>query len=39
LDDFVAAAQPVRCRVVGSFTARGGITTSVTCSYETAKRT
>ena len=34
LDDFVAAIQPVRCKIVGSFTPRGGITTSVTCTYE-----
>jgi 7-cyano-7-deazaguanine reductase len=34
LDDFVAVAQPRRCRVVGAFTPRGGITTTVTCDYE-----
>jgi 7-cyano-7-deazaguanine reductase len=34
LDHFVAACRPVRCRVVGAFTARGGITTAVTCVYE-----
>jgi 7-cyano-7-deazaguanine reductase len=34
LDDFVAACQPRRCRVVGAFTPRGGITTSVSCEYE-----
>jgi 7-cyano-7-deazaguanine reductase len=34
LDDFVAACQPRRCRVVGAFTPRGGITTTVTCVYE-----
>jgi 7-cyano-7-deazaguanine reductase len=34
LDDFVKACQPRRCRVVGSFTPRGGITTKVTCVYE-----
>jgi 7-cyano-7-deazaguanine reductase len=34
LDDFVAACKPVRCRVVGAFTPRGGITTTVTCSFE-----
>ncbi len=33
LDDFVKACQPVRCRVVGAFTPRGGITTTVTCQY------
>ena len=37
LDDFVAACQPLRCRVVGAFTARGGITTTVTCVYEAKK--
>src|SRR5271163_110556 len=37
LDDFVAACKPVRCRVVGTFTPRGGITTTVTCVYEAAK--
>ncbi len=34
LDDFVAACHPVRCHVVGAFTPRGGITTTVTCQYE-----
>ncbi len=34
LDDFVAACRPRRCRVVGAFTPRGGITTTVTCEYE-----
>src|SRR6266446_9516638 len=33
LDDFVAACQPLRCRVVGAFTPRGGITTTVTAVY------
>ena len=33
LDDFVAACQPRRCKVVGSFTPRGGITTRVVCRY------
>ena len=37
LDDFVAACRPRRCRVVGAFTPRGGITTTVTCVYEAAK--
>ncbi len=36
LDDFVAACRPRRCRVVGAFTPRGGITTTVTCLYEAA---
>ena len=34
LDHFVAACQPVRCCVVGAFTPRGGITTTVRCVYE-----
>jgi 7-cyano-7-deazaguanine reductase len=34
LDDFVAACRPAQCRVVGAFTPRGGITTTVTCVYE-----
>jgi 7-cyano-7-deazaguanine reductase len=34
LDDFIAACQPARCRVTGAFTARGGITTTVTCHLE-----
>ena len=38
LDDFVTACRPRRCRVVGSFTPRGGITTRVTCEYEASAR-
>ena len=34
LDDFVKACQPRRCKVVGAFTPRGGITTTVTSVYE-----
>jgi 7-cyano-7-deazaguanine reductase len=34
LDDFVAAARPKRCKVVGAFTPRGGITTTVTAVFE-----
>lgn len=34
LDDFVSACRPRRCQVIGAFTPRGGITTTVTCSYE-----
>ncbi len=34
LDDFVAACQPRRCRVVGAFTPRGGISTTVTAVFE-----
>src|SRR3954454_14986672 len=33
LDDFVAACAPRRCRLVGAFTPRGGITTTVTCEH------
>ncbi len=33
LDDFVSATAPVSCEVVGAFTPRGGITTTVTCTY------
>jgi 7-cyano-7-deazaguanine reductase len=33
LDDLVAACQPRRMKVVGDFSARGGITTSVTAAY------
>jgi 7-cyano-7-deazaguanine reductase len=36
LDDFVVACRPRRCRVVGAFTPRGGITTTVTCLHESA---
>lgn len=37
LDDFVAVCQPKRCRVVGAFTPRGGITTTVTCVHEATR--
>jgi 7-cyano-7-deazaguanine reductase len=37
LDDLVAACRPKRCRVVGAFTPRGGITTTVTSVYEVGK--
>lgn len=33
LDDLVAATQPIRCEVIGDFTVRGGITTSVRAVY------
>jgi 7-cyano-7-deazaguanine reductase len=33
LDDLVRACSPRRMRVVGAFSARGGITTSVTAEY------
>jgi 7-cyano-7-deazaguanine reductase len=38
LDDFVRVCRPVRCRVVGAFTPRGGITTTVTCTHEAARQ-
>ena len=37
LDDLVAACAPRRMTVVGDFTARGGISTSVTAKYEKAE--
>src|SRR5213595_2713986 len=37
LDDFVQASRPVRCQVVATFTPRGGITSTITCTY-TASR-
>ena len=36
LDDLVGACHPRRMTVVGDFTARGGITTTVTAEYEKA---
>jgi 7-cyano-7-deazaguanine reductase len=33
LDDFVSACQPRRLKVIGAFTPRGGITTTVTCEH------
>ena len=33
LDDLVAACAPRRMRIVGAFTARGGISTNVTADY------
>lgn len=36
LDDLVAACQPRRMTVVGDFTARGGITTTVTAAFTKA---
>lgn len=36
LDDLVSACRPRRMTVVGDFSVRGGITTSVTASYDTA---
>jgi 7-cyano-7-deazaguanine reductase len=37
LDDLVAALAPKRMEVTGNFSARGGITTSVTAVYEGEK--
>jgi 7-cyano-7-deazaguanine reductase len=34
MDDFVAMLKPLRIQVIGAFTPRGGITTTVTCTYE-----
>jgi 7-cyano-7-deazaguanine reductase len=34
LDDFVAACRPKKCRVIGAFTPRGGVTTTVTSVLE-----
>ena len=34
LDDLVAACRPRRMTVVGDFSARGGLTTTVTAAYE-----
>jgi 7-cyano-7-deazaguanine reductase len=34
LDDFIAMIRPRTCKVVGTFTPRGGITTTVTCAYD-----
>lgn len=36
LDDMVAACRPRRMTLVGDFTARGGITTTVTATYTRA---
>jgi 7-cyano-7-deazaguanine reductase len=38
LDDLVATLQPRRMTLVAAFTARGGITTSVTATYEAPNR-
>jgi 7-cyano-7-deazaguanine reductase len=34
LDDFVTACRPRCCRIVGAFTPRGGLRTTVTCVHE-----
>ena len=39
LDDLVAACRPRRMTVMGDFSVRGGISTSVTASYEKAAST
>jgi 7-cyano-7-deazaguanine reductase len=36
-DDLVAACEPRRMKVTGKFSARGGITTSVTVEYNKSK--
>ena len=38
LDDFVQACQPIRCKIIGAFTPRGGISTNVICTYEAEKK-
>jgi 7-cyano-7-deazaguanine reductase len=37
LDDLVAACAPLRMTVVGDFTPRGGIKTSITARYEASR--
>ena len=37
LDDFVTVCKPMRCKVIGDFTPRGGITTRITCIHEAVK--
>ena len=34
MDDFVRVCQPRRCKIVGAFSARGGISTNVTVVHE-----
>src|SRR5579871_527108 len=36
MDDFVAMLKPLRVQVIGAFTPRGGITTTVNCTYESS---
>lgn len=38
LDDFVSACEPVRCEVVGEFSVRGGISTTVRALYDRDER-
>ncbi|MEI6685323.1 MAG: NADPH-dependent 7-cyano-7-deazaguanine reductase QueF, partial [Planctomycetota bacterium] len=33
LEDFVAVSKPIRCKLSGVFTPRGGISTNITCTY------
>jgi 7-cyano-7-deazaguanine reductase len=37
LDDFVKVSVPAWCEVVGRFTPRGGISTTVTCTYRASQ--
>ena len=37
LDDFVGMCRPVRCQILGTFTPRGGLTTTVTCRHSAAQ--
>jgi 7-cyano-7-deazaguanine reductase len=37
LDDFVTACSPKKCTVTGDFTRRGGISTTVRCTFEAGK--
>ena len=39
LEDFVKACEPRRLKVVGAFTPRGGISTTVTCVFEESAST
>ncbi len=38
LDDFVKVARPVRLKVIGAFTPRGGIRTTVTATFEASPK-
>ena len=38
LDDFIAVVEPRRVKLVAEFSARGGITTSVTATHEDGSR-
>ena len=37
LDELVASCRPVRMKVIGQFNPRGGITSRITATYETAR--